>query len=293
MSQVFFQGITTALATPFKDGVVDYPSLKKLVSYQLDSGINGLVVAGSTGEAATLSLKERKDLLSFVLGEVSGAVPVIVGCGTNNTGETCCLAREFSELKPDGLLIVAPYYNKPPQRSMIRHFEMAAQNTSLPVIVYNVPARTGITMSEATIITLSQAASNIVGVKEAAGDVGVIERLVQRNIHNFGILSGDDGTSFDAMAKGAHGTVSVMSNVIPKWFVQAAQLIKQDPSVVPKLKNQAANIVKAMSIESNPIPVKWGLKSIGVFSTGEMRMPLESLETSLRSVVENAVKELR
>jgi 4-hydroxy-tetrahydrodipicolinate synthase len=211
-----FKGVMTALVTPFKKGELDLVSLKKLIRHQLDNGIQGFVVSGSTAEAATLNLEEKLKLLDFVRGEASGRVPVLMGSGTFSTSESCELSQKFEKAKADGLLVVTPYYNKPPQRGLIEHYKKICSSTKLPVVAYNVPARTAMNMDVASVVAASSECPNLVGIKEAAGNLETVAALLKQVPKNFLVLSGDDDTFVRAMHLGAQGVISVISHVAPR-----------------------------------------------------------------------------
>ncbi len=281
VDNLFFTGVSTALITPFKKGKIDFKSLKKLLRFQLDGEIKGFVVCGSTGETATLILEEKDKLIDFVLSEVAGQVPIIMGTGTNNTQESYELTKRFSKKKLQGFLLVTPYYNKPPQRGLIEHFAKVAKASSKPMIVYNVPSRTVIRLEVETVKELSKI-KNIVGIKEAAGDLEIISQLVERLPKNFSILSGDDETFVPAMERGAHGVISVVSHIIPKLCVNARSGDQE----------KIRAISKEIFVESNPIPVKWALKQMGVIESDELRLPLVPLDKPLQSNLKNKMKEM-
>ncbi len=278
--EIFFKGVSTALVTPFYRGKIDFKSLRNLIKHQIDAGIQGLVVSGSTGEAATLTVKEKSKLLNFVLSEVSGEVPVIMGSGTNNTLESVALTKLFSKTKVSGFLIVTPYYNKPPQRGLIEHFKIIAQSTKKPVIVYNVPSRTVTPLKVSTVLQLSKI-KNIVGIKEATGDLSIIKDLVKVLPKSFSILSGDDETFVSAMNAGAHGVISVISHVVPRLCLYATD------KDIEKIKL----ISHALFSESNPIPVKWALKEMGIIKSDELRLPLVPFDENLKKKTKQVLKQ--
>jgi 4-hydroxy-tetrahydrodipicolinate synthase len=289
-----FEGVWTALVTPFKKGEIDFSSLKKLIRQQLEGGIQGFVACGSTGEAATLSVEEKVKVLQFVMSEAAGQVPVIVGSGTFNTKESCELARVFEEAGCDGLLVVTPYYSKPPQRGMLLHFSQIADSTRLPIIVYNVPSRTSVKIDPQTVLQLSQTKKNIVGIKEATGDLEIIKDLKKIMAPDFKILSGDDGTFLQSMALGSHGVISVISHLIPSWCLKAAGKVRSSerdaPGVAEALATEMKSLCAAIYCESNPIPVKWALKEMGVIDTAEVRAPLVELDSRYEEVLRSAMK---
>lgn len=277
----FFSGVTTALITPFKNGEIDFASLKKLITFQLDNKIKGFVVSGSTAEAATLHIDEKKQILDFVLSEVAGHVPVIVGSGTNNTEESSLLTEFFNTTSVSGFLVVTPYYNKPPQRGLIEHFTQIAGRTTKPVIVYNVPSRTVVKLEVPTVKALTKI-KNIVGIKEASGDLKVIGQFIKSMPKTFSILSGDDETFLPAIQKGAHGVVSVISHVVPTLCVNA------EKKNLKKIKD----ISKIVFSEANPIPVKWILKEMGIIESAELRLPLVSFDSKLHFKAKKDLKKL-
>jgi 4-hydroxy-tetrahydrodipicolinate synthase len=283
-----FAGVTTALVTPFKKGEVDFASLKKLIRHQLDNGIQGFVVSGSTGEAATLSIDEKIKVLEFVRGEVSGSVPVLMGSGTFNTFESCELAKKFEKARADGLLVVTPYYNKPPQRGLLEHYKRICAATKLPVIAYNVPSRTSMNMEVATVLAASQKCPNLVGIKEAAGKLDVIKALKTQLPEDFLVLSGDDETFVEAMHLGAQGVISVISHVVPRLCVDASKVSK-DLAEVKLFTGELSEIGKILFCESNPIPVKWALKRMGIINSAEVRMPLVELDEKFHRPIEQAL----
>lgn len=288
---MFFSGVSTALITPFKKGAIDYKSLKKLLQFQIESGIQGIVVAGSTGEAATLSLEEKCRLLDYVLTEVSGEVPVIMGCGSFNTKETMAWAKEFKKRKPQGLLVVTPYYNKPPQRGLVEHFKKVASATNLKIILYNVPGRTSVNMSPQTVLEIVKASKNICGIKEAAGSLPVVDELISTLPKTQTVLSGDDETFLQAIAAGAHGVISVISNIIPEWCVSVAAKTSQTKQAEASDVERAKLFSKFMFCESNPIPVKYALQKMGVIASDELRLPLVTLDKCLRPGMDKFLKE--
>lgn len=286
MSGKFFSGVTTALVTPFKKGELDTFSLKKLIKHQLEAGIQGFVVSGSTGEAATLNLEEKARLLDFVIGEVALQVPVLMGCGTFNTQETCDLLVRFSKLKPSGFLVVTPYYNRPPQRGLREHYCRIAETVRDPIVIYNVPSRTAVNLQPETFFEISDRFAHVVGIKEAAGDLSTIEKLVKMNSKGKSILSGDDGTFVDAMRRGASGVISVVSHVVPKECLRAATNFSEDD--IQKVAAAAENLF----VESNPIPVKWALHQMGIISSAEVRLPLVELDARFHESMKGILSSL-
>jgi 4-hydroxy-tetrahydrodipicolinate synthase len=283
-----FTGVMTALITPFKKGMIDFSSLKKLVRHQIDNGITGFVVSGSTAEAATLTLDEKLKLLEFVRGEASGIVPVIMGSGTFSTAESCELSKRFEKAKADGLLVVTPYYNKPPQRGLVEHFKQVCESTKLPVIAYNVPSRTAMNMDVATVVSSAEVCPNLIGIKEAAGNLEIIGSLKKELSKDFLVLSGDDETFVRAMNLGAQGVISVISHVVPRLCVDAAKMSK-DQEEVMIFTEELKEMASILFCESNPIPVKWALFKMGIIETPEVRLPLMPLDKKFQNSVMQAL----
>ncbi|MBK9293730.1 MAG: 4-hydroxy-tetrahydrodipicolinate synthase [Oligoflexia bacterium] len=279
MGKNFFTGISTALITPFKNAEVDFSSLKKLIKFQLDSKIQGFVVLGSTAESATLTLNEKQSIVDFVISEVAGQVPIVVGTGTNNTAESCALTAMFDKKNISGFLLVTPYYNKPPQRGLLKHFKQISTKTQKPVILYNVPSRTVISIDVDTTLKKLTSIKNICGIKEASGDLKIIKKIINKKFNNFSVISGDDETFPDAMGLGADGVISVVSHIIPKQCLN----YKKDKKLI-------VDVSKALFVESNPIPVKYALFKMGIISHNELRLPLVSLDKKLHKNMDQMLK---
>lgn len=263
-----FKGVFTALATPFKKGKVDYESLEKLIAQQLDSGIDGFVFNGTTGESPVLSEKERKTLFTFAKKKLKGRCILIFGAGGNNTEEVIKLAKEASRLGADAILSVVPYYNKPTQKGLYLHFSKIAKSVKTPVILYNVPGRTITALTVETIAKLSKI-KNIIGIKEASGNIETAKKIRETCGPKFILLSGDDGTYEEFLAAGGNGIISVASHILPKSFKRG--IIKE------KLE-----LINYLYVESNPIPVKFALKRKKLFKSAELRLPLTELDKSFQ-----------
>jgi 4-hydroxy-tetrahydrodipicolinate synthase len=288
-----FTGIITALVTPFKDGKVDTKSLKKLVGLQLEDGVQGFVVNGTTAESPTLTDKEVKSIFDLVRGEAAGQVPIIVGTGSNNTAKTADFSKEVSKWKADAVLVVAPYYNKPPQRGMIEHYRMVAKASSIPVILYNVPSRTVATLEPETVSELSKS-DNIIGIKEATGDMNAFEQIRARSRKNFILLSGDDGTFVDFCERGGHGVISVSSHLIAKdmrAFLDRA--VAHDKKADAEFKAKYKEFMRLLYVEANPIPVKMALYMTGVIASPEMRLPLVPMHEKFHKEFKACLKSLK
>lgn len=290
------QGVFSALVTPFLNGRVDITSLEKLVNYQLENGIHGFVVNGTTAESPTLSADEVKQIYKTVQNVTKGKVPLILGTGTNSTAGTIANHDLSRELNPAAELVVIPYYNKPPQRGLIAHYQNVAATSPVPIILYNVPGRTITAMSFETVQALMNTA-NIQGIKEASGNIEFAKQLHteiqnQKKTESFSLLSGDDGTFVDFMKAGGCGIISVMSNLIPaescRWFhlCQDKQFEEAQSQLLSYMK-----LINGMYVEANPIPVKWMLWRKGIISSPEMRLPLVTLDSGLLAQTEQLMRE--
>lgn len=291
-SQYNFKGVISALPTPFLHKKIDYPSLTKLVEFQLKNGINGFVVNGTTAESPTLSWEEVEELYACVR-EISGKLmPIILGTGSNSTEHTIEMTKKAEALGADAALVVVPYYNKPPQRGLVAHFTEVAQNTQLPIILYNVPGRTITAMSVDTIVELSKV-KNIFAIKEASGDISFDEKLKMQLPSEFLMLSGDDSTYLAFLKLGGSGIISVMSNAITHACVRWTALILENKwAEVEADFAKYKNLISLMYVEPNPIPLKWMLYKMGLFSSPEMRLPLIALDKKYFDEVTTELKKL-
>ncbi|MCD4775442.1 MAG: 4-hydroxy-tetrahydrodipicolinate synthase [Candidatus Aegiribacteria sp.] len=273
-----FKGAITALVTPFRNGKVDEESLAELVKWQIDNGIDGLLACGCTGEAATLTTKEHLLVIEKVMKSSGGRVPVIAGTGKNDTASSIALSLEAEALGVDAVLLITPYYNKPTPRGQIEHYTRVADAVNCPVILYNVPGRTGTNMLPETIATLSLH-PRIVAIKDAAGSAERVTAI--RNLCGITILSGDDPIAMAQVALGAKGVISVVSNIAPAEMSNLVSLttageLERARSIQAKLYP----LIKAMFLETNPIPVKKALSLMGMISD-ELRLPLVSMSEKL------------
>ncbi len=286
-----FTGVITALVTPFKRGKVDFKSLKRLVRQQLDGGVQGFVINGTTGESPTLHADEVKAIFTLVKNESDHSVPLIVGTGLNSTEKTIEATKKAGLLKADAALIVVPYYNKPPQKGLIAHYTAVAKASPLPIILYNVPGRTVISMHSDTTFELSKL-KKIVGVKEAAGQLEVFRNLAARVAPHFLLSSGDDTTCVEAILAGGHGVISVISHVIPKEFRALVDRARNKDKAVASVYKKYKNLNKLLGVEANPIPVKMALALMGVIDSPEMRLPLVTMSPENTGRMQTELKAL-
>lgn len=287
-----FQGVYTALVTPFTaKGAVDEEALKRLVEDQITAGVAGLVPAGTTGESPTLSHEEHLDVVAKVLRWTNGRVPVIAGAGSNSTDEALHLTRKAKELGAAATLQVVPYYNRPNQEGLYRHF-MALADVGLPVIVYNIAPRTARNLETDTLMRLAQH-PQIVGVKEASGDVGQMMDVIARRPQGFSVLSGDDALTLPLMALGGDGIISVASHLIPRKFVELTDAaLSGDFGKARDVHYKAIlPVVKALGIDVNPIPVKTAMALQGRLAE-EFRLPLTMLDDDKKQTLKNSLKSL-
>ena len=289
------QGSLVALVTPmFPNGDVDYASLERLIDWHIEEGTNGIVSVGTTGESATLNLKEHIEVISHSCKYINKRVPVIAGTGANSTKEAVELTQESKLIGADYALIVTPYYNKPNQKGLIAHYETIADAVDVNQILYNVPSRTACDMHPKTVDILSSH-KNIVGIKEAVDDMTRIKELVdisKNSEGNFFIYSGDDPTFMESMNIGTHGVISVAANVIPKSISNICKFMKNDSSDEAKLlNNNNSNLYKLLFTESNPIPVKWMLYRMGLIQNA-IRLPLIELDRNFHDEITSEMLKL-
>ena len=273
MKQPIFTGSAVAIITPFKSGGVDLDTLGDLLDFQLENGTDAVVVCGTTGEASTMTYQERADTIEFCVRHVGGRVPVIAGSGSNSTENAVTLSREAERRGADGLLVVTPYYNKATQAGLLRHYRTVASAVSLPVILYNVPSRTGVSITPETYAALSEV-PNIVGVKEASGNLGNVQRTRSLCPEDFFIWSGNDDETVPICALGGQGVISVGANILPAEMHRLTQLCRQnDFASAGKLQVHLKDFCDAMFCEVNPIPVKTALSLLG-WRVGVLRSPM-------------------
>jgi 4-hydroxy-tetrahydrodipicolinate synthase len=260
-----FTGCGTAMVTPFRsNGSLDEPTLRKLVRRQIEQGIDFLVPCGTTGESPTLSREEHLRVVAITIEESSGKVPVLAGAGGNNTREVIELARECQELGADGILSVTPYYNKATQDGLYQHYKAVAASIRIPIILYSVQGRTGVNIEPATVVRLAEI-ENIIGIKEASGNITQIAEVVHRVPEKFIVLSGDDAMTLPVISLGGRGVVSVASNQIPGAMSELASLAnKNDFEGARKLQRSYLPLLQVNFIEANPIPVKWAMSVMGL-----------------------------
>ena len=281
-----FVGSSVALITPmFDDGEVDYDTLNNLIDFHIDSGTSSIVSVGTTGESATVGVKEHLKIINHTIQYAARRIPIIAGTGANSTSEAIELTQEAKNLGADACLLVTPYYNKPTQEGLFQHFKLIAERVDIDQILYNVPGRTAVDMSVETTVRLSEI-SNIIGIKDATGDLSVIKELVKSCPEDFLLLTGDDATAVDFLLLGGHGGISVTANVTPKKLQKVYMAaISGNAKIAKQANEELSNLHKNLFVEANPIPVKWALHKMGMCSKG-IRLPLLELSSEFRPVVE-------
>ncbi len=283
-----FQGVMTAIVTPFRDGAVDENALRALIEWQIKSGVDAVVPCGTTGESATVTYEEHEKVIRVAVEQSAGRVPVIAGAGSNSTANAVKLAKQAKKAGADGHLQVTPYYNKPTQEGLYQHFKAIAAVVDLPMVLYNVPGRTSVNMLPETVARLSSI-DNIVAIKEASGDMEQIKRIVAETGPVFSVYSGDDALNLEIYKAGGKGAVSVTSNVAPSHVADVWDRFSAgDVDAAQKIQSGLASLNKAMFIETNPIPAKTALSLMGKCRE-EFRLPMtpmsEDHKEELRKVL--------
>ena len=280
MKKIIFKGAGVALVTPMNsDSSVNYDELEKLIEFQIENGTDAIISCGTTGESATLSSQERNNLIEFTVKKVGGRIPVIAGTGCNNTKQALENSLSAEKLGVDGLLIVTPYYNKTSQSGLIKHYEYIADRVKTPIILYNVPSRTGVSIKPQTYLKLSKH-ENIVAVKEASGDISSLAETISLCKDNLAVYSGNDDQTVPILSLGGIGVISVFSNICPKECHEMVQsYFDGDTKKSKEIQLKHLKLMNAMFCDVNPIPVKEALNLMG-FNTGRCRMPLDILSES-------------
>ncbi len=281
MKNTVFKGFATAMVTPMTTTGVDYDTLARFIEFQIENGIHALVAVGTTGESATLSPEERKAVIRFTVKQVNGRVPVIAGCGTNNTEHVLDFTRAACDDGADAILAVTPYYNKATQGGLIAHYTAVADASEKPIILYNVPSRTGCNMLPDTVATLAEH-EKICGIKEASGNMAQVVELLAKCGDKIDLYSGEDALTVPMMAMGGVGCISVLSNVMPKESAEMAnKFFAGDLAGAAELQKKTLGLVNALFCEVNPIPAKAAVTAMG-FGTEHLRLPLTPMEPKNR-----------
>ena len=291
MKPIIFKGCGTALATPFNDSGVNFEVFEEMIEEQISNGVDALIVCGTTGESSTMAEKEKKDTIKFVVDIVRKRIPVIAGTGSNNTMQAIAMTKYAEEIGADGSLIVTPYYNKTTQAGLVEHYKEIAKSTSLPIIVYNVPSRTGVNILPETFLELSKI-ENIVAVKEASGNISQVAKIKELCKDNLEIYSGNDDQIIPILSLGGIGVISVLSNIMPKFTHEMCiNYLNGNTRKALDMQLKSLSLINNLFSEVNPIPVKYALKLIG-FDFGKPRLPLVELSDKNKSIIEKEMKKL-
>ena len=283
-----FAGAIVAIVTPFKNGQIDEEGLDKLVQFQIENGTAGIVPCGTTGESATLSHEEHGRVIELTIKFVNKRIPVIAGTGSNSTEEALRLTRQAYDAGADGVLVVCPYYNRPSQDGLYQHYKTIAEEVPIPIVVYNIPGRTGVNLNTDTLVRLSQM-SNIVGIKEAAGSIKQISDMIGLCGQDFSVISGDDAFTLPLMALGGKGVISVLSNIAPAHMAELVHACERgDFEKARRFHHKMASLIDALFIETNPVPVKAALAIMGMVDD-EVRLPLSQLSAGNRDKLRKAM----
>lgn len=284
-------GSMVALVTPMTlNGDIDWDALKRLVEFHIEKGTASIVAVGTTGESATLSCEEHTEAIAFVVDQVNGRIPVIAGTGANSTREAIELTQAARNVGADACLLVTPYYNKPTQEGLYQHYCAIADAVDIPQILYNVPGRTACDMLPETVLRLA-AVSNIVGVKEATGNLERARALIEAAPEGFAVYSGDDATAIELILLGGHGNISVTANVAPAEMAELCRLgLAGEVEAARALQQRLMPLHTSLFVEANPIPVKWALAEMGLMQQG-IRLPLTPLSPQYHDVVRQALKD--
>ena len=294
MANNMFKGLGIALVTPFKqDGTIDYDALKRLVEYQTDNGADFLCILGTTSEAPCLDREEKEEIKRFVVDLNRGRLPILMGCGGNNTRAVIQELKSIDLQGIDGILSVCPYYNKPSQEGLYQHFRQIAENSALPLVLYNVPGRTGINMQAETTVRLATDCSNIIALKEAAGSLEQVDEIIKNKPEHFEVLSGDDALAFPMIASGASGVISVIGNALPKEFSRMIRLeFNGEYEPARKIHHRFTELYSLLFVDGNPAGVKALLHEMG-FIENELRLPLVPTRVATVQKMAAILKELR
>ncbi|MBQ4132215.1 MAG: 4-hydroxy-tetrahydrodipicolinate synthase [Desulfovibrionaceae bacterium] len=287
-----FCGAYTALVTPFRNGGLDEEAYRALVEWQIEQGIDGLVPCGTTGESATMSHAEHEEAIRICVDQAAGRVPVLAGAGSNYTKEAISLTKFAKKVGADGALHITPYYNKPTQEGLYQHFKAIAEAVDIPLVLYNVPGRTGVNMLPATIARIARDVPGVVGVKEATANLQQISDVIEQCSPDFCVLSGDDFTIPPTFAIGGCGVISVLSNIMPKETAQLCKAAREgNLKEAQRLHYMMMPLCRALFIETNPIPVKTALALMGKMDL-ELRLPLVEMAPANLDVLKTALKNL-
>lgn len=289
MKKVIFKGAGVAIVTPFNENGIDYEELKRLIDFNVENGTDAIIITGTTGESPTLTDEEHKSAIKFTVEYVNKRIPVIAGTGSNDTEYAIQLSKYAENVGADGLLVVTPYYNKATQKGLIEHFNAIASSVNIPIILYNVPSRTGVNIKPETYLELSKT-KNIVATKEASGDLSAVLKIRALCKDNLNVYSGNDDQIVPMLSLGSLGVISVLSNIAPKETSEMCKAyFRGDTKKSLELQLEFCDLIDALFIEVNPIPVKTALNLCG-FSVGNLRRPLTSMDDNNLQILKKALE---
>lgn len=290
MKKIVFKGCGTAIPTPFTDTGINFEELKKLIEFQIKEGADSLIVCGTTGESSTLTIQERNQIIKFTVDTVKNRIPVIAGTGCNNTQTSIQMSKFAEQLGVDALLIVTPYYNKTTQAGLLKHYQAIAYETNLPIIIYNIPSRTGLNISPETCFELSKI-QNIVAIKEASGNISQIAKIASLCKENLQIYSGNDDQIIPILSLGGIGVISVLSNIAPKYTHDMIHnFFNGQIDIATSMQLNSINLINNLFSEVNPIPIKEALNILG-YNYGIPRLPLVPMSSFNKEKLQNAMTE--
>ena len=294
MAHNIFKGLGIALITPFtSDGSIDYDALKRIIAYQLDNGADFLCILATTGETPCLTKNEKAAIKELVVDEVAGKIPILMGCGGNNTQAVVEEIQETDWKGISGVLSVCPYYSKPSQEGLYRHFKAIAKASPLPVVLYNVPGRTGINLKAETTVRLAEDCENIIAIKEAGGSLEQVDEIIKNKPDRFDVISGDDALTFPMIASGAAGVISVIGNALPKEFSRMIRLeFNGEYEAARKIHHRFTELYSLLFVDGNPAGVKALLHEMGMIEN-ELRLPLVPTRITTMQKMADILKELR
>ncbi len=289
MKKILFKGCGTAIATPFTEDGINFEEFEKLVEYQISEGIDAIIVCGTTGESSTMSLEEKKSLIKFAIEIIDKRVPVIIGTGSNNTSASIELSKYAENMGADGLLLVTPYYNKTTQEGLIRHYNSIANSTNLPIILYNVPSRTGLNISPETCLELSKT-ENIVALKDASGNISQTAKIAALCGDSLPIYSGNDDQNIPILSLGGIGAISVLSNIAPRFtHNMICDFLNGNILKATSAQLRSIDLIESLFCEVNPIPVKTALNMMG-YNFGKPRLPLVAMSEKGKLRLKNSLE---
>ena len=289
MKKTIFKGCGTAIATPFTEDGVDFDEFGKLLEDQIANEVDAIIVCGTTGESATMSEEEKKEVIKFAIDKINKRTKVVIGTGSNNTTSAIKMSKYAEEAGADALLVVTPYYNKTTQKGLVAHYKAIAESVSLPIIMYSVPSRTGVNITPETCLELSKI-ENIVAIKEASGNISQVAKIASLCRDNLDIYSGNDDQVIPLLSLGGKGVISVLSNVMPKYTHEMVhKYLDGDVKEASKMQLDVLDLIDALFCEVNPIPVKYALNLMG-YNFGKPRMPLIELSDSNKEKLEEIMK---